>query len=423
MDRRRLLIGGLAGLGGITLPNYLKLKAEDAINPNAKAKGVIYIYLPGGMSHQESFGPKPLAPVEYRGPLGTVNTKIPGEVLSQYLPNTASIADKITIIRSMTHSETAHERGTNNMFTGYRPSPALQYPSLGAIVSHELGVRNNIPPYISIPSVANEFAGTGYLSSSYSSFSLGSNPESPGFTVRDLKLPDTISLQRFDKRKKMLEIVNDKFASEQSSDKLTALDTFYENAFDLMSSESAINAFDLNKEDDKTKERYGKNAAGMRMLLSRRLIEAGTRFVTMTYGGWDHHDNIANQMQSQLVPFDQAFGALINDLDERGMLDSTLVIVGTEFGRTPKINPTSGRDHWPKVYSTVMAGGGIKRGLFYGNSDATGSEPADNPVEVHNWAATIYDLVGIDYNKALMAPGDRPVKIVDGGKPIKEILA
>lgn len=423
MDRRRLLIGGLAGLGGITLPNYLKLKAEDAINPNAKAKGVIYIYLPGGMSHQESFGPKPLAPIEYRGPLGTVNTKIPGEVLSQYLPNTASIADKITIIRSMTHSETAHERGTNNMFTGYRPSPALQYPSLGAIVSHELGVRNNIPPYISIPSVANEFAGTGYLSSSYSSFSLGSNPESPGFTVRDLKLPDTISLQRFDKRKKMLEIVNDKFASEQSSDKLTALDTFYENAFDLMSSESAINAFDLNKEDDKTKERYGKNAAGMRMLLSRRLIEAGTRFVTMTYGGWDHHDNIANQMQSQLVPFDQAFGALINDLDERGMLDSTLVIVGTEFGRTPKINPTSGRDHWPKVYSTVMAGGGIKRGLFYGNSDATGSEPADNPVEVHNWAATIYDLVGIDYNKALMAPGDRPVKIVDGGKPIKEILA
>ena len=416
-------MGGLAGLGGLTLPNYLRLKAEDAINPNAKAQSVIYIYLPGGMAHQESFNPKPLAPVEYRGPLGTVKTNVTGEVLSQYLPKTASISDKITVIRSMTHSETAHERGTNNMFTGYRPSPALQYPSFGAIVSHELGVRNNLPPYISVPQVANEFAGTGYLSSSYSSFSLGSNPESPNFKVRDLRLPDDITLQRFDKRKQMLEIVNNKFSKEQSSDKLTALDTFYENAFDLMNSTQAIEAFDLNKEDDKTKEVYGKNAAGMRMLLSRRLVEAGVRFVTMTYGGWDHHDGIAGQMQRNLPQFDQAFGALINDLDSRGMLDSTLVIVGTEFGRTPKINPTSGRDHWPKVYSTVMAGGGIKRGLFYGNSDATGSEPADNPVEVHHWAATIYDLVGIDYNKALMAPGDRPVKIVDGGRPIKEIMA
>ena len=189
-----------------------------------------------------------------------------------------------------------------------------------------------------------------------------------------------------------------------------------------MSSDAAINAFDLNKEEEKTKEVYGKNAAGMRMLLSRRLVEAGVRFVTMTYGGWDHHDGIAGQMERNLPQFDQAFGALINDLDDRGMLDSTLVIVGTEFGRTPKINPTSGRDHWPKVYSTVMAGGGIKRGLFYGNSDATGSEPADNPVEVHHWAATIYDLVGIDYNKALLAPGDRPVKIIDGGNPIKEII-
>jgi len=422
MNRRQLLIGGVAGLGGLSLPNYLRLKAEDAINANAKAQSVIYIYLPGGMAHQESFNPKPLAPVEYRGPLGTVNTKITGEVFSQFLPETANIADKITVIRSMTHSETAHERGTNNMFTGYRPSPALQYPSFGAIVSHELGVRNNLPPFISVPSVANEFDGTGYLSSSYSSFSLGSNPESSDFKVRDLRLPDNITLQRFDKRKQMLEIVNNKFSEEQSSDKLTALDTFYENAFDLMNSEKAIEAFDLNKEDDKMKDLYGKNAAGMRMLLSRRLVEAGVRFVTMTYGGWDHHDNIAGQMGNNLQPFDKAFGALINDLDNRGMLDSTLVIVGTEFGRTPKINPTSGRDHWPKVYSTVMAGGGIKRGLFYGNSDATGSEPADNPVEVHHWAATIYDLVGIDYNKALMAPGDRPVKIVDGGRPIKEIM-
>jgi len=158
------------------------------------------------------------------------------------------------------------------------------------------------------------------------------------------------------------------------------------------------------------------------MLLSRRLVEAGVRFVTMTYGGWDHHDGIARQMERNLPDFDKAFGALINDLDDRGMLDSTLVIVGTEFGRTPKINPTSGRDHWPKVYSTVLAGGGIKRGLVYGESDATGSEPMTDPVSVENWAATIYNLVGIDHKKILMAPGSRPVKIIDGGNPIKDIM-
>jgi len=423
MNRRNFLtVGSLGGLG-LSLTSYLKAKAEDVINPNAKAQSVIYIYLPGGMSHQESFGPKPLAPVEYRGPLSVVKTSLTGEVFSQYLPETAKIADKITVLNSMTHSETAHERGTNNMFTGYRPSPALQYPSFGAIVSHELGVRNNLPPYVSVPQVANEFAGTGYLSSSYSSFSLGSNPESPNFKVRDLRLPDDITLKRFDKRREMLDIVNNKFSKEQSSDKLTALDTFYENAFDLMSSNNAIDAFDLNKEDDKTKEIYGKNAAGMRMLLSRRLVEAGVRFVTMTYGGWDHHDGIARQMERNLPDFDKAFGALINDLDSRGMLDSTLVIVGTEFGRTPKINPTSGRDHWPKVYSTVLAGGGIKRGLVYGESDATGSEPMTDPVSVENWAATIYSLVGIDHNKTLIAPGNRPVKIIDGGLPIKDLIA
>lgn len=422
MNRRNFLtVGTLSGLG-LSLPSYLKAKAENVINSNAKAQSVIYIYLPGGMAHQESFDPKPLAPVEYRGPLNSINTSIPGVVFSEYLPDTAKIADKIAVINSMTHSETAHERGTNNMMTGYKPSPALQYPSFGAIVSHELGVRNNIPPYISIPTVANEFAGTGYLSSSYSSFSLGSNPESPGFQVRDLRLPDNITLQRFDKRKKILDIVNDKFSQEQSSDKLAALDTFYQNAFDLMSSDSAINAFDLNKEDDGMKEFYGKNAAGMRFLLGRRLVEAGVRFVTITYGGWDHHDNIAGQMANNLQPFDKAFGALINDLDNRGMLDSTLVIVGTEFGRTPKINPTSGRDHWPRVYSTIMAGGGIKRGIVHGKSDPTGTDPFENPVDIENWAATIYELVGVDYKKPLMAPGDRPVKIVDGGTPIKEIM-
>jgi hypothetical protein len=426
MNRRNFIQVGCLGSIGLSLADYLKLQAEDGIAPNARAQSVIYIYLPGGFAAQETFDPKPLAPVEYKGPLSAINTNVPGSQFSQYLEQTAKIADKITVIRSMTHGETAHERGTNNMFTGWRPSPALQYPSLGSVVSHELGVRNNLPPYVSVPSVANEFAGAGYLSHSYSSFSLGSNPEDKNFQVRDLKLPDGVDVERFAKRKKLLEVVNnsDFVRTNKYSDSLIAVDQFYENAFSMLNSPESTAAFDLTKEDDKMKERYGKNAAGMRMLLSRRLVEAGSRFITMTYGGWDMHQNIATGIQNSLPAFDKAFAALISDLDERGLLDSTLVLVGSEFGRTPKINPDAGRDHWPRVYSTVMAGGGIARGLSYGTSDATSNEPQDNPVSPESWAATIYYLLGIDYGKALMAPGDRPVKIIDNGhKHIEGILA
>lgn len=412
----------IGSIGGFFLGDYLKLRSEDQIVKDTKAKSVIYIYLPGGYAHQETFDPKPNAPVDYRGPLNSIKTSLPGVYFSQHLLETSKIANKITVIRSMSHSETAHERGTNNMFTGYKPSPAIQYPSLGSVISQQLGIRNNLPPYVSVPSVPNEFAGAGYMSHSYSSFSLGGNPEDTNFKVRDLKLPDNITLQRFDKRKAMLDIVNKEFNAKQKSDKLDSLNSFYENAFDLMNSDQAIEAFDLNKENEKTKENYGKNSAGMRLLLSRRLVEAGVRFITVTYGGWDHHDNIANNIGNQLPPFDKAFAALINDLDSRGLLDSTLVCIATEFGRTPKINPTAGRDHWPRVFSTVMAGGGVKQGTIFGSSNETASEPADNMVSIEDWAATIYHLIGINYNSHLLAPGNRPVKIVDGGNYIQDIL-
>lgn len=422
MKRRNFITAGSLGYLGLNLGDYLKLRADEPTSKEAKAQSVIYIYLPGGYAHQETFDPKPNSPLDYRGPLNSISTSIPGVFFSQYLTETAKIANKISVIRSMTHSETAHERGTNNMFTGWRPSPALQYPSLGSVISHELGVRNNLPPYITVPNVPNEFAGAGYLSHSYSSFSLGGNPEDPNFKVRDLRLPDGIDQNRFNKRISMLDIVNKRFNDNQRSDALDSMNSFYKNAFDIMNSNKAIEAFDLNKEEEKTKEFYGKNAAGMRFLLSRRLVEAGVRFVTITYGGWDHHDNIAGNMANQLPQFDKAFSALINDLEQKGLLDSTLVCVATEFGRTPKINPTAGRDHWPKVFSTVMAGGGIKKGAVYGSSNDTASEPQDDPVNIEDWGATIYSLLGIDCTKHLMAPGDRPVKIIDNGKAINSIM-
>jgi len=428
LERRGFLTVGAIGGLGLSLGDFFRMReargeAAQPPAPTATAQSVIYIYLPGGYAHQETFDPKPFAPVEYRGPLGSIDTALPGVRFGEVLPNTAKVADKLAICRSMTHGEAAHERGTHNMFTGYRPSPALQYPSMGSVVSHEFGPRENLPPYVCIPQQPNEFAGSGYLSSAYSGFSIGSDPANPSFKVRDLNLPEGIDTVRFDKRRRMLDAVNDHFRQKEKSDSLDALDTFYQRAYGLISSAKAQEAFDLAKEPDAIKDEYGRNQAGMRMLLARRLVESGVRFVTLTYGGWDHHDNISQNMKNQSPAFDQGFASLIRDLDRRGMLSSTLVCVGTEFGRTPKINATNGRDHWPKVYSIVMAGGGIKAGIVHGSSNATASEPEDDPLTVEDWASTIYNRLGINADKELMAPGARPIEIVDGGKIRKQLLA
>jgi len=426
VDRRGFLTVGAIGGLGLSLGDYFRMQAAHAAEGEPAregvAKSVIYIYLPGGYAHQETFDPKPFAPAEYRGPLGSIETVLPGVRFGEVLPHTAKIADKLAICRSMTHGEAAHERGTHNMFTGYRPSPALQYPSFGSVISHEFGPRESLPPYVCIPGQPNEFAGSGYLSSAYSAFSLGSDPADPNFKVRDLNLPTGIDVARFDKRRRMLDVVNAHFRDKEKSDSLDALDSFYQRAYGLISSAKAQEAFDLKKESDEIKNEYGKNQAGMRMLLARRLVESGVRFVTLTYGGWDHHDNIAGAMRGQAPAFDQGFATLIRDLDRRGLLASTLVCVGTEFGRTPKINPTAGRDHWPKVFSIVMAGGGIKGGIVYGSSNATASEPEDDPLTVEDWATTIYDRLGINARKELMAPGARPIEIVDGGQVRPQLI-
>ena len=427
LGRRGFLSVGTIGALGISLADVLRMEKAKADIKNyasreGTAKSIIYIYLPGGAAHQETFDPKPFAPVEYRGPMGSIETSIPGVRLGEMLTHTAKVVDKIAICRSMTHGEAAHERGTHNMFTGYRPSPALQYPSMGSVVAHEFGPRNNLPPYVCIPNQPNEFAGTGYLSSSYAGFSLGSDPADKNFQVRDLSLPNGVDTGRFDKRRRMLDVVNGYFREKEKSDSLDALDTFYDRAYSMISSQQAREAFDMAKEPDAIKDEYGRNQAGMRMLLARRLVEAGVRFVTLTYGGWDMHDNIQNGIKNQVPALDQGFATLIRDLDRRGLLSSTLVCIGSEFGRTPKINNLAGRDHWPKVFSVVMAGGGIKQGIVYGSSNATASEPEDDPLTVEDWATTIYDRLGIVADKELMAPGDRPIEIVDGGKVRKELI-
>lgn len=427
LDRRGFLtVGAVAGMG-LTLADYFAAKASAAPKDydfiEAKAESVIHIFLPGGMAHQESFDPKPYAPIEYRGELGVAKTNVPGEVFCQTLPKVAGIADRLTVARAMTHGEAAHERGTHNMFTGYKPSPALVFPSMGSVVSHEYGPRKNLPPYVCIPNQPNEYAGSGYLSSSFAPFSLGADPASKGFKVRDLNMPNGVDDARFGRRQSALEAVNEYFAAKEKSDSLSAMDTFYERAYSLISSPEAREAFNIEAEPAEVRDAYGQNQAGQRMLMARRLVAAGVRFVTLTYGGWDMHNKIAQAMNNQMPAFDQAFSTLITDLEAHGLLDKTLVMVSSEFGRTPKINGNAGRDHWPKVFSVVLAGGGIKRGFFHGKSNATASEPDEGAVIPEDLATTVYNQLGIVADKELIAPGDRPIEIVNGGTVLKELLA
>jgi hypothetical protein len=422
MNRREFLYTGLFGGLGLSVGDALKLQAESPLIP--KAQSVIHIFLPGGAAAQETWDPKMNAPIEYRGPLKSVATSIPGVHFSEHLSKTAKIANRLTVVRSMTHGEAAHERGVTSMFTGYKPSPAVNYPSFGSVIAHEQGGRNNLPAYVCIPQKmdnnGNDTLGTGFLAGSFGPFSLGSDPAAPSFKVRDVSL--NVSNERFNRRRSILDTVDSHFRYLEQNDALASMDTFYQQAYDLISSPKARDAFAIDKEDSKMREAYGMNQAGQRLLMARRMVEAGVRYVSVTYGGWDMHTGIGSNIAKTLPPFDQAYAALITDLEQRGMLDSTLVMISSEFGRTPKINKDAGRDHWPRVFSVVFAGGGFKQGLVYGQSSATGDDVDEKPVSVENLAATLYNQIGINPEGTLMADGGRPVKIVYNGTVMNELL-
>jgi uncharacterized protein (DUF1501 family) len=434
--REMLYVGWLAG-AGLTLGDMLALDAAEngqQAKPSVgfgKAKSVIHIYLQGGFAQTDSFDPKPDAPAEYRGILSPIATRVPGSYFSSHMQYSAKVADKLTVVRSMTHSEVDHSRGEHSMFTGYRPSPALVYPSIGSVVAHELGSQKAMPPYVCVPNQGSQFLGSGYLSNAFGPFALGADPARSTFAVRDLALPQGIDERRFSQRKSLKGLVDDHFEAMSQDDSIATMNSFYQQAYDLLSSPQARDAFSFKGETAETKELYGMQAwgsvlrpsAGARFLLARRLIEAGARFVTVTYGAWDTHAFHYRGIEVQLPDFDRAFAGLIQDLDQRGLLDETLVLVTSEFGRTPKINAGGGRDHWPRVFSIVMAGGGVKRGYSHGSSDTLAAEPADEPLSVEDYVSTVYHLVGIDSTKDLMSPGSRPQAIVMNGKVESKLLA
>jgi hypothetical protein len=404
------------------LGQCLSLQAEEGSSaPTPKAKSVIHIFLPGALGQHESWDPKPDAAAEYRGEFGAIRTKVAGMQLCELLSKTAGVADKLTLLRGVWHTESAHERGQMTMLTGWRPSPAVLYPSMGSVVSHELGSLKDLPPFVSIPSTPAQ-AGTGYLSPTFGAFSIGGDPSQPGFTVQDLALPTGVNQSRFETRRSLKEVVDAHHAHLARSGAVEPMGKFYQNAYSMISSPEAREAFNLKAEPNAVRESYGQNLAGQGLLMARRLVAAGVRFVTVSYGSWDHHQNLKKGVTDQLPQFDQAYAALIGDLAASGMLEETLVVVSTDFGRTPKMNSAGGRDHWAKCFSVALAGAGVKRGLVHGISDATGAEPMEGAVAAEDLAATIFHLMGISPEKRLMAMGTRPIAI-NGGKVVQDILA
>jgi hypothetical protein len=424
--RREFLRVGVVGALGLTLGDFLKMKAHADLkvfpSKETAVKSIIQIVLPGGMAHQESWDPKPDAPLEYRGPFNVVKTKLPGVVFNENFKELAKVADKLTVVRSIAGKEADHGRASYTMYTGYRKSPAIVHPSLGAVVSHEYGPRKEMPPYVAIPS-ATEYGGTGYLGSQYGPFGIGSDPGRQGYQVRDLTLPPGVDDRRFGTRREIRGVVDDHFRKQaDKAEALGAMDSFYQRAYAMISSPAAREAFDISKESAATRNLYGTSEAGPRFLLARRLVEAGVRFVTVSYGGWDMHAGIENAMKRQAPGLDSGLAGLIRDLDQRGMLASTIVLVTSEFGRTPKINASAGRDHFPRVFSLAVAGGGFKQGLIYGSSNATASEPEDTPTRVEDVLTTVYHQIGITAENSLLAPGGRPIEIIHEAEVVKGLI-
>ena len=450
VTRRHAVQAGTFGALGLSLGDMLRLEARGEASNEAfqttkagatgpaKAMSVIQLHLGGGFPQHESFDPKPEAPVEYRGSFGVVKTKN-GDVFSDNFPRTAAIADKISIVRTVVGKIPDHGLATYHLFKGYTPTAVIDYPAMGSIVSHELGGRGELPPYIAIPNQSAFVGGTGFLSSTYGPFELNADPGQKGFKVRDFSIPEGVPLDRFDRRKKARDLVQRRIrAMEADPATLDTMDDFYKSAYTLLTSKDAQKAFTFEGESEDTFKLYGNDTTGSvrgpdgkyhtkglaeRLIMARRLVEAGTRFVTVTYGSWDSHVDVKKSCLEQMAPLDAAIAGLITDLDQRGMLDTTLFWLTSEFGRTPKVNGDSGRDHWARNYSMLLAGGGIAKGVIHGVSDSTGAEPARDGVPLEDIQFTVYNLLGIDANKELVAFGTRPIEIIKDGNLVKGILS
>jgi hypothetical protein len=416
-----LRVGALTALG-LSLGDLLGLEAAAAAGSSgATADAAILLWLGGGMSQIDTFDPKPEAPPEVRGHFGSIPTKLAGVRFSDRLPRLAQETDKFCVIRSMTHGDRNHGSADHLMLTGYLQTPSLAYPSYGAVLAKELGYRNALPPFVALPSPP---VGSGYLGAQYSAFTVGGDPGAPGFTVRDVRPPLEVSAARLKRRESLLQLVDGAVKAFESADGPRSMSEFYQRAYAMITAPAAKEAFALEREPESVRRAYGRTTFGQSVLLARRLVERGVRFVSVTKGGWDHHANIFTQLdEGMLADLDQVLAALLGDLKDRGLLGRTMVLCMGEFGRTPTVNYAVGRDHWPDVASVIVAGGGMRGGQILGASDAKGAYPADRPVTPGDLAATIYRCLGIDPEREYRTPDGRPVKVLARGEVVPELLA
>jgi hypothetical protein len=427
MSRRSFLRVGFLGLAGLSLADQLRFKARAAENRQPTPDtAVILIWLGGGPSHIDMYDLKPDAPAEFRGEFRSIATNVTGIRISEHLPLQARHMDKISVVRSGTHTNAGHGMGTHWMLTGYVPTIEINdnlNPSCGSIVARMRGANApRMPAYVCLPSPPPS-ANAAYLGVAYNPFSPGNDPSSPGFQVRDLRLMPQVDLNRFRNRRELLNGLDNLRRDVDIQGTAEGYDRFYREAFEIVTGERCRNAFDIHREEPRLRDRYGRDSWGQSALLARRLVEAGATYVTVNMGGWDTHNNNFQSLRTSLLPrYDRALAALIEDLHDRGLNRRVLVMTYGEFGRTPRINTTAGRDHWPGAMSVVFAGGGLRMGQAIGTTDARAEYPTSRAASPQDLLATMYRVLGIDYRHEFHDAAQRPIAILNEGRPIDELL-
>ena len=422
ISRRDVLTAGLAGFG-LNLPSLLQLDAGEI---SGMGKNAIFIFLTGGQSHIDSWDPKPDAG-EMKGEFDSIATNLPGLRVCELMPNLAKQADKYAVVRNVSHTQGAHSPGQRYLQTGNRKIPSLEYPDYGAVISKEHRSPRGVPQYILCPSGGSNSASysSGYLGVAHGPFTALGDPNAKDYSVRAIATPQGLTLQQMDVRRRLLERVDTRFRDiDVANQDVDGMDKSYQKAFDILQSKAVRQAFDIGIEPPNVRDQYGRHSFGQTCLLARRLVEAGTRCVSIYNGGWDTHENNFRDLKNTLLPpWDQGLAALIVDLHDRGLLENTVVWCTGEFGRTPKINDKgAGRDHWARAMSMLFAGGGIRGGQVIGETDNTGSEPVGDAYSPDDAAASFYRALGINHHAEYHTPDGRPVMIVGNGSPIKELF-
>jgi uncharacterized protein (DUF1501 family) len=434
-SRRDFLHLGTANLFGLSLglPELLRMRASaTGQGQTTRDVSLIYLFLKGGLSTIDTWDLKPDAPAEFRGEFRPRSTNVTGIQVSEYMPRSAGQMDKFSLIRSFRHHDSSHGPSDHYMMTGYFPragfngglKPNNHQPAIGSIISNKLGPRNGVPPYVCLPTM-HPSGSSAYLGSAHAPFVIEADPNAPNFSIPDLVPPLTLPSNRLEARQELLSQVDryQQSVEMQANQHARAVGAFQTSAFTLMTSESARQAFDIQQESARLRDEYGRNTLGQSCLMARRLVEAGVRCVTIDHSNWDTHDNNFSTLRDRLLPaLDTGIAALFRDLHDRGLLDSTLVLVSGEFGRTPRINNNAGRDHWGPAFTVAIGGGGIRGGRVVGSTNARAERPADNPYGPEDLFATVCQLMGINPADEFYTPEGRPVQIVNNGRAIRELL-